>query len=388
MTVHTAPEIRVHASVRHTLAVLTMAALAAASFSDGAGANDGDSSTPDQPGLIINRIDSIHSPNWGWQSPGTALSARIHAQSDLLRAHGDAAVDFAAAREIRARAVEQELQNYVDQVRAVWARRKIGEEERRKRRLDVLARQERQNNKTWKRYRDHPELNGRNITNGQALNFLLYRLAANPVAFDETVFDVQDLSFLDLSEEILHDLRVEEALGNGKGFVFRVSEGKPLDVDWWPYLLSMPRYERDRQRFTEAKERVVAEAAAGEYTQGTLDGLEQSLVDLTIKFQEEQTRQIRLESVRTFQEWQATDAFLRNLAWEVARLKAVRDPALFSVGLEFQTDDGTLPLPRLLKTMMRRGLRFAPAQPGEEAAYHHAFDLMRDFFLAANDADE
>jgi hypothetical protein len=38
--------------------------------------------------------------------------------------------------------------------------------------------------------------------------------------------------------------------------------------------------------------------------------------------------------------------------------------------------------------MSRHGLEFAPAKPGEEAAYHTVFRMMRDVYVTIADNDE
>ena len=62
---------------------------------------------------------------WFMYDPYDTITARIYAQSDLIRARGDAAVDFAHARKLHAEAVDQELDNWVKHVRAYWDRKLV-----------------------------------------------------------------------------------------------------------------------------------------------------------------------------------------------------------------------------------------------------------------------
>jgi hypothetical protein len=118
-----------------------------------------------------------------YASPATALSAQIRAEAVYLRAWGETQVNLAEARRIRAQAVRQEIANSVQRVHAYWERRAIGEAEHFKRAYHHLDSRRLINSKTWERLRDHPDLNGPAVDNGNALNFLLHRLSGTLLAY-------------------------------------------------------------------------------------------------------------------------------------------------------------------------------------------------------------
>ena len=99
----------------------------------------------------------------GWHSVGTALSARVHAQADLIRSSGEATVDFATAGRIRADAQKAETQNAVERVEAYWNIRRINEEELAKRKIDPETRRRRTNSRTWQMLRLHPDVSASQI---------------------------------------------------------------------------------------------------------------------------------------------------------------------------------------------------------------------------------
>ncbi len=329
----------------------------------------------------------------GWHSPLDALSARVHAQADLVRATGEATVDFAVAREIRAHAVRQELVNSVDRVKAYWERRRIGEEEIRKRRVDPLTRRRRQNGKTWERLKNHPELNGPAIAKGESLNFLMYRLLVNGAAIDssdsQSGFDAEALAYFALPPDVLHDLRLQQNTATGDRHIFRADEGTPLDVGWWPYVLRGEEFAGTRDQFVQARQATLRDAEDGQLEPRTLEELELALVDLSTEYREHFTRERRIrEGVKGFQQTLAADAFLQSLDLEIARLQSTGDASTFDDHLRFDPGQDGGHLLALLQFMARNGLEFGPAQPGDESAYHTVFQQLRDLYLAVAENDE
>jgi hypothetical protein len=317
-------------------------------------------------------------------SPGTAISAQIHAEANMLRAYGEAAVDFEVARNYRAKAVEMEIKNSVDYVRAYWDRRSIGEAERMKRHMTAARKQELRNSHLWKRLRDLPELSAESIPNGVALNFLLDRLAGGVLAyrFSEggAELSLSSLEQLELPPQTIHQLRVRQDLATSGNTVFRLREGKPLDVDWWPAALRSGTFQSERKQF-EAARTVLMASASDESLENNLKGTFKAYDDLAAAFHQHHTRSVRLKSVQDHRQYGLAKRFLQSLAGELYRIREVGVKALQNDSLRY---DGSN-LVSLLTHMSRNGLEFAPSLPGEEPAYQQLFHMMRDLYVAVGE---
>ncbi len=328
----------------------------------------------------------------GWHSPASVLSSRVYAQAALVRATGTAAVDFSIARQNHAAAVRAELRNKVERVNAYLERRRIGEEERARRKIDPEARRREINSKTWQKLRLHPDINSRTIATGTALNFLFYRLSATALTWDPSdpkeEFSSATLAHLTLTPEVLHQIRLEQS-NSGTPLVFRADEGVPLQIDWWPYLLRDDRFQKQRQELIDRRSKLIEDAADGMLSKDSLENLELASANLSTKFRSRFTRSRSLSGgTKTFREWRDATMFLRAIDREIARLQSTGDTSSLDESLKFAPEESERHLPALLSFMSRNGLRFAPPNPGEEAAYFTAFDLLRDFYLAWDDTDE
>ena len=325
-------------------------------------------------------------------SVGTALSARVHAQADLIRSTGEATVDLAAARRIRADAMKAETQNAVQRVEAYWNIRRINEEERAKRKIDPETRRRRTNSRTWQKLRLHPDVSESQINSGKALNFLMYRLSATALAWDPsdppTDFDSATLAYLSLPPDILHHLQLQQTTGNSH-FVFRADQGEPLKMDWWPYLLRRDEFQQYRENLVGKRQAVIEDATDGEITVASLEDLEAASVDLSTEFLNRFGRMQQLAGgTASWMECRDARLFLQSLDLEIARLQRTGDASAFDRNLRFNPDESERHLPALVAFMARNGLKFAPPQPGEEQAYFTVFQLLRDFYLAYDDEDE
>jgi hypothetical protein len=333
-----------------------------------------------------------HYQHHGWHSPGTALSARVHAQADLVRATGSAAVDFDVARRIRADSIREELNNSVERVEAYWERKRINEEEKAKRRVDPETMRRRRNSKTWQRLRLHPDVSAGEIARGDALNFLMYRLSATALAWDPSEppaeFDSAILVYFRLSTDLLHKVQLQQTTGSSR-FVFRADEGVPLKLDWWPYLLRREEFNRFRENIAAKRQAVIDDAADGEISVAALEDLEMASMDLSTEYRKRFDRYRQLSGgTASYRESRDAQMFLRSMDLEIARLQRTGDASAFDQSLRFDVDSESQHLPALVAFMARNGLKFAPPQPGEESAYFTMFQLLRDFYLAYDDADE
>ena len=323
---------------------------------------------------------------WGHFSPYDAISSRVYAQAELIRAGGAADVDYATARAIRAVAVRQEIANSVERVRAYWDRKAIGEAERMKRAYHHLESKRKRNSQTWDRLKNHPDLNGPGIVNGTALNFLLHRLSGTVLAYEFANKDAKSasqlVSQLQLTSKTLHGLNLRQAVPGGERLVFRADEGIGLRVDWWPPSLRDPALVSQRSGFEKSRQALVTDAKDGTISDEAIAALDVALLDLREAFERRSTRDERFrDGMKSWQMHKQADVFIKSLAGEIGRVRNTADASAFDGSLRFDGRD----LISLLKYMSRNGLDFAPASPGEEDAYYATFAMMRDLFVTVTE---
>ena len=320
-------------------------------------------------------------------SPATAFSAQTLANADYLRASGETARNYADAALTRAETVRVEIENSVVALQAYWDRRAIAEAERMKRYVSENQRGRLAKSGQWKRYRDHPDTATAEIVNGKALNMLLERLGSSVLAYNASAHTRSEarqvMRELALRPEAVHQLHVREVLSGGAEFAYRIDEGEPLDVNWWPPALRDPELDIYRRSFERSRKAVLDQPDSKGVNDAKLRDLMKDYDNLVAAFRRVQTREVRLKSMRFHREYQAGQRFLESLAGELFRLRDLGPNALGPASRKFQGDN----LIELLTHMSRNGLEFAPAQAGDEAAYFQVFHMMRDLFATIADDD-
>ncbi|MBT4864222.1 MAG: hypothetical protein HON53_03755 [Planctomycetaceae bacterium] len=322
-----------------------------------------------------------------------ALASRVFAQAEFLRASGEASVNYATARKIRAQAVRLEIENSVLRIEAYWERKAIGEAERFKRRTNLLDSKRRQNSKTWDRLKNHPDVNGPAIANGRALNFLLHRLSASILAYEYSREYSGDgdrvAQQLTLPPDKMAGLQLRQHLPNGKSLIFTADDPAPLKVDWWPHTLRADELETHRADFAKQREKVVKEARVGKISNKSLQELNESFMSLSDEFRKQNKKSQRhSDGFRSWEQYKQADSFLKSMWGEIGRLQSVGDISFLDGELQFDTDRDGNNLVALLKFMSRNGLDFAPSKPGGENSYHFVFAMMRDLYANVADDDE
>jgi len=289
--------------------------------------------------------------------------------------------------EVRADAFRKEIANSLEYVRAYWDRKAIYEAERMKRYTDPLTRAKIRQSQTWDRLKNHPELNGPAIVNGNALNFLLDRLAGGILAanYSPGATDPALLDNLALSTDVLSGLRVREDLPGGKGRVFQVNSGETLDVSRWPYALLDARFANEREKFEKARQVALDEAKSNSaISNDAMKNLLKAHDRLDAAFYKVYTREHRTrDGGRYFRQFLTSKRFLQSLAGEIARLQDLQGQSGLAQGVEFQGKN----LIALVAHMSRNGLEFAPAHQGDEPAYHKTFEIMKELYLTMADDD-
>ena len=336
---------------------------------------------------------TTQSPSYYFYSPVEGIAARIHANADLIRAVGDASVNHATAREIRAAAYRKEIANSVYKVEAYWKRKAIFEEARRLRKFDRSKSKRIQNSKQWERLKNSPELSGPEIENGKALNFLLTRLSTTMLAYKfslaETPDDPELVRQLKLSPNMLGRIQLSQRRTNGDNFVFTANEGIALQVDWWPYTLRHQTFASHRSDFEDARAKVISEATGRSISNKTIDDVDKALKDLKVEYlsfygKGKSTSRIYGSRMQTWQHVHTGKVFLTSLTGEVNRLKVTGKTDAFDGSLKFEGEN----LIDLLTYMARNGLVFAPPEKGNESTCYDVFAMMRDVFRTVADEDE
>lgn len=333
---------------------------------------------------------------------GTAFSAQVHAQADLIRSYGSYQVDEAYARRVRAEAVKQEIANSVAYVRAKYEIQAIHDAQRALKRFNHQKAQQHRNSKRWRTISELPELLGVSIPKGTALNFLLTRLSTTNIL--ATQFSTEegknelidfDSEALLLDEALLDRILVMQKNQGGKNLEFYPLQGEALLVDWWPWAI---RSESDLEGLcndfelarTEAVEAcVLARSEADEFGKQKRidDGIRKLLVahqELNEAFNRKYTKEYKFrDKSKSFFEYLEADRFLDGLAAQIARMQATGDASAFDGRLKFEGKN----LIEFLTYMSSNGLQFHEAKPGNEAAYHKLFELMRDVYATVADED-
>lgn len=67
---------------------------------------------------------------WAIHDPFYAITSRVYAQAELIRAQGDAAVSFGHARGLNAEAYSKELDNWMKELRVYWDRKVVAEKKK------------------------------------------------------------------------------------------------------------------------------------------------------------------------------------------------------------------------------------------------------------------
>lgn len=332
---------------------------------------------------------------WSAYDPYYRITSRIYAQADLIRAQGNAAVDFAVARNLHAEAYSKELDNWKKELRVYWERKALAE--RKKLELDhvrqiakmkYLNDRKWQNSRVWDRLKNHPELSETKIKNGSALNFMLARLAASslPYRFDPKTsrYSDQALSELSLEADLLRNVTLKQG-----PFRFTASQKVDGTISLWPYILRWPDFKQSREAFESSRAAVVKESEdQGQASIETIQRLESALLKLTGEYHGSAKVKQWVKENNRYTHFYAGDRFLQELDRELLQLEKSGDIRPFRGQSSYDPNLDGDHLVSLLCFMNRNGIEFDRAAPGSEFAYHNLFVLMRGLYLTVADDDE
>lgn len=333
--------------------------------------------------------------SWSTWDPHWAVSAQIRAQAALVRAQGAAAVDFAAARNLHAEAYAKELDNWMAHLRTHWNRKILKEQKRIElehvrqiRKMRYLNDEKWKNSRLWDALKNHPRLARGRIRTGEALNFLLERLAvtALPYEYDplRSRFSQEALDSLRLDAKILGQIRLKHG-----AFVFAADQTVTEEIDLWPYVLRWKEFEAARTAFADARRTVVQESRGGKTASvASIRRMQDALYELTNDFYASEKVKEWVRRYRRYLQFSNAEKFLRRLDREVSAVEQSGGIHPLLAGRGYDPNREGHNLVQFLSFLNRNGIEFAPAQPGRDEAYHHLFVMMRSLYLTVAEWDE
>lgn len=313
----------------------------------------------------------------------------VFGQAELIRAQGEAAVDYQTARQIAAEAYDKELDNALKAVEIYFDRRALRDAKVLKNHLDEA---DSQKAKALRRIVDHPDLTGEGVTNGAALNTMKEALRSSVLSFDYLNDDIDVAELMarfQLTPQDLSNINLKLTNVRGETGTFRADTGKLGSFQWWPHLLQDEKFKEDRQAIESNLEEVrQAASRQTEIDPKLIDKLENSILALANKFlQEVDGQAMARKGVAEYYIYRESEQHLQSLSHAVRRLKRVgkADGALVMNGYNPSVDGKNLT--SLLSYMVRNGVEFAPPEPGNENTYQKLFEMSKSLYVATSAAD-
>ncbi len=328
-------------------------------------------------GAFLSMVAWPAAPAWAT----TALSDQIHAEAHYVAAFGYMARSVAEARKINAEAVALEIQNSVDYVKAYYERRRIHDEEWKKKHPDEWKREDKRQAMVRKRVNEQYQYimshGDRSMT--EVLNWLLQELSSSTVSLQynlDAKSPLQPEADLKLTEQELRRIRLTDGGREGSRLVFAASDGKVL-LPKWPVALRGQQCDAARDEYDHARDAVAKDAqSAGKIGHDSEVRLMQAVNGLFVALDAAYPGEL-LKDHRAFSEYWTGKRFLRSLLAAADRAIAVNDPSVFGGGLRFQGNS----LFALIQHMHRNGLQFAEPEPGAEGIYKTVFTNLRAMYV-------
>ena len=311
--------------------------------------------------------------------PGsTIVGDRIRAQAAMMEAYGDMMESLATARQINARAVAEELQNWVTYVEDYFKRRQMNREEVAKllkNRPDVIRDLREKAMKDLMARGFQEVLRG--ADHSAELNWLLNELcgptlAVQYLAASESLPELQEK----LPEDVKQHIWITDGGPRGRRLEFTLAGGKPLATAWPPGLLR-EEFDPLRTEFEAARDQLLAERQGGNKVSAATRNRLYSAVDELITTLEKVYPDDARRTPATFLEYNAAKYYVRSLMAQVQRAVGTNDRSVFAGSKRFQANT----LGELIQHMYQSGLMFAPAKEGEEGYYRHLLVSMRNLYV-------
>jgi hypothetical protein len=322
---------------------------------------------------------TVRPPHPGWGA--TPLSSVIGAQSSYVYAVGTCRLNTAMAREINARAVEQEIKNAVEYVDAYFKQRELNRQWRAKEDPNHWERTKKlmQQHEETLRYRYQELLKGGDESLTTELNWMLRELAG-PTLAEEFLYSGAPLADSRLDTK-LQPFEVEKIWltdGGRKGsqLMFRANQASALESRWPPALREAD-CEPGRAAFEQARDDTLAALRLGKapVTPDQQKQLMKALDELFVSLDAAYPK-TRRQDPAEFMAYNSAKRFLQSLLVQVHRLANSDDTSLFERSLIFKGDS----VVDLLRHMYQNGFMFASPKAGGEEIYRKLFKSLRELY--------
>jgi len=314
--------------------------------------------------------------------PATAYSAAIFAQSDYLRAQGDFLTSAASARSINADAASKEMKNSVEWVKTYFERRRLNREARAIEEPSFLDRLEIRRKAYHRLLKENPDaVLSTDVTD--ELNYMVKELLGHSSyemfmpTYPGSLYNTPENVSLTPSD--IRHLRLSEGkLVGGKSSVFRADTAQPLETRW-PRPLRAETFDAERTEFERVRDESLAQLKSEkklsrENEERLMQAVDRLADALTTAYPRE-----RQNAFDEFRDFKTSKMYLQTLALATVRLIETQSEIAFDDSYRFQGNN----LVELLQHLMKKGLEFAPAEPGDEATYKHVFRAVRALYLKA-----
>jgi hypothetical protein len=333
-------------------------------------------------------------------NPVIVISRSVTAQGDMIRAQGESYeafqqgnLNYARARRELAEAVDKDLDNWLKYVRTYFDRRV--ERERRKMELfeiteerkDLYAVQrENGRRRLMQTMMNDPELTGASIEQGGAMNKMLAQFYNTPIAYGIELGPTLEHELgnrLDLTPEILSAIRIQTSNSGGGVSQFKLNQSMSLDLSWWPDLLRSKEFDDYRTAVELQRERMQGFVGARVMVPvEIMDSMENAISELMRSFYKKNPPGSRKGMPPEFvRKYIRAEDFLTQLDRDMQRIRDTGQASAIGSAQPFDPVGNGKDLPSLLSWMIRSGLTFAPATPGDESIYRTVFTQMRELYI-------
>ncbi|HVC98206.1 MAG TPA: hypothetical protein VND64_31335 [Pirellulales bacterium] len=308
------------------------------------------------------------------QSTAAMLSNQIYADARML-------INLGVARKLHAEAASMEMDNAVKWVNTYFERRRLNSEARAAENPSYLDKSEKRQ-QTYRRIHEKSLL-PLNSDLSDDLNWMLREILAN-TSFAEFMSDTPNSMIssehnAELTTAERHQIWLTEGkLAGEKAIKIRADTAEVLEANW-PPVLRDKKFQAARKAFENAREWAIAELKNDkELTEKGAERLMAAVDRLTAELTAEYPRErFKTISPRDWLDYDRAKRRLQELAGSIYRLIETNSAVAFDDSYRFQGKS----VAELLQHMMSRGLEFAPADPGGEAAYKKLYNSVRGFYL-------
>ena len=339
--------------------------------------------------LAISSASILQAHDVVW-APSVVVVKSVTAQGDILRAHGEAYRNiqlgnlfWAKAVTEFERAIDKRLDNWAKHQKTVFDRRLAREsyliqlDGMRDRKSENIIQGRRERETRVDDEMDASQLhNHAAILSANALNRLL-----NQIIMQNSASVRKPLPSLSLDHELFGKINVQLS-GSEEKFTFAVNQTSAMNLDWWPHLLRREEFDKHRDAIRKTLQDVVAASKPGVQIQPKLiDQLDHAVRSIKQSYESRVGKHYKSLSSELQAEVNRGRNFLVRLDSDIARIRCVGHANSLGSCDAFELGRDGIDIQTLAAWMLRNGLVFARATPGNERYYyrlHQKLRLLRD----------